>query len=389
MKYVVSCLKKDFRLFFSNIPGAVLSLLLPILVFVFLFSGGKELMSASASIQPFAVAVRDEDQTFMSRTLIEQLRAVELFSEVVDAKDRSDSELFFNDAAAVITIPRDFFYLAYDMQSEVRLSLNANMPAEASIVKELSVTVLNLMTENQIAAQVTQELQGLDVSSDAAKAEAARSIFRDAFSLLDMMQSGTAIQAEADSITVMLVACVLSLFCMLIPLQVASTLIEDKATGILPRYTAAGGSVIAVVVSKLLSALLLTGIPVFATCLILFRDRAVGLLTVAACLFLCAFGVALLFASLSHRAERMLLWGNLYVLVALLFGGTIYPISVMPDTLSWLRYIMLPYYALRGTQTVFGQWQSGMMLSMLPVLILGALCLLCGTVCFCRKGARA
>ena len=54
---------------------------------------------------------RDEDQTVMSRSLIDQMEEIQLFSHVlrVGSEERAE-DLLEQGAAAVITIPQFFFY---------------------------------------------------------------------------------------------------------------------------------------------------------------------------------------------------------------------------------------------------------------------------------------
>lgn len=386
MSFFIACVKKDIRLFFSNYVGAALSLLFPVAVFALLLSGGKELMQASVSVEPFSIAVRDDDRTFMSRVLAEQLQTVGLFDRVIEADAEPDAALFADGVAAVITVPKDFFYLAYDMQSVIGLSLNADMPLESSIVRELAVSILDVVSQNQIAAQVNAALSGQDMS-DAVKAEAARAIFRDAFAMLDLMQMNTAADAAMDSMTTMLLSCVLSLFLMLIPLQVAVTLCEDLSAGILPRYTAAGGSAAAVCLSKFFTALVLTGLPVLLVLLGLRPAHPGALLAVCAVLFLAAFGVFFLAATVSRRSERVLLFGNLYILVSILLGGVVYPVALLPDAVAGLRYLMLPYYTLSGVMGV-SLYASVPIRALLPALIVGAAGMLIGVLFFGGRRAR-
>ena len=352
MRTLRACLKKDIRLFFGNRAGVVLAILLPVVMLAALWYGGRETMNASASVRPFAVAVRDEDDTFMSDALISQLQTISLFSEVLDADAASDEQLFQRGAAAVITIPRDFFYDAFDGMAEIPLSLNGNMPVESMLVSSFSSALLDLVTANQTAAQVRNMLSDAPLTDQQVKEEAARGIFRDAFSLLDGLHAETLISSAYDASSLMISSCVLSLICLLVPLQIAFTLTDDRTTGLLPRFLAADGSITVLVLSKFLVMLLMTVAPVSVLILLLCRTWFWGallicILSAAATFFLCAA------AALALDANRpILLYANLYILLSLLLGGVIYPIGLFPKTLSFLRFGMLPYYVLSGLRSL-------------------------------------
>ena len=110
MKRFCALLAKDLRLFFRR--SGVVSLALSLVLLGALALGGGDL-SRGAYVEPFPIAVRDEDQTLMSASLIGQMKQVELFSEIIDGGNATDASLMDRGAAAVVTIPKDFFYDLY------------------------------------------------------------------------------------------------------------------------------------------------------------------------------------------------------------------------------------------------------------------------------------
>lgn len=376
MRTLCACLKKDIRLFFGNRTGVVLAILLPVFMLAALWYGGRETMNASASVRPFAIAVRDEDDTFMSSALINQLETVSLFSEVLDADAAPDDRLFGDGIAAVITIPKDFFYDTFDGTAEIPIALNGNMPVEGKLVATFASALLDLIAANQTAAQVRNALSETPAPDQAVKEEAARGIFRDAFSLLNGLHADAMISSAYDASTLMIISCVLSLVCMLVPLQVAVTLTDDKMTGLLPRFLAADGSVAVLLLSKFCVMLLLTAVPACVLLLFLCRIWFWG------ALLICALAAGTTFflsaaATLALDANRpIMLYANLYILLSILFGGVIYPIGLFPQVFSWLRFGMLPYYVQNGLRSL--QTRGTLSLSAVwPVIaaLCGGLCL--------------
>ena len=152
MKGLRAALKKDIRLFVSG--SGLMALLLPVLLFLALRASGGELLQPPY-IEAFAIAVRDEDNTPMSRSLIQQIEEIEIFSEVVrPGQEKSDEECFSQGCAAVITIPEDFFYTMYSMEnSRVDIVLNGEMPLESALFQSVITSVMNIIAADQTSAK--------------------------------------------------------------------------------------------------------------------------------------------------------------------------------------------------------------------------------------------
>ena len=107
MSGLKAALYKDLKLFFRRTGLAVL--LLPLALLLALQFGLTD-SGAQSYLQPFPVAVRDEDNTIMSRSLVAQMSRVQVFSQILRAEDgEGDAQLLERGAAAVVTIPEDFF----------------------------------------------------------------------------------------------------------------------------------------------------------------------------------------------------------------------------------------------------------------------------------------
>lgn len=141
---------KDCRLLLKG--SGWWSILLPVLLFLALGAGMGD-YSQQTAIQPFAIAVRDLDHTLMSRSLVGQMEQIELFSEVITAReDQSDLELLQQGAAAVVTIPKDFFYTMYTMDNqEVPVTLNGSMPLESQLFGSMFESVMGIIQADQTA----------------------------------------------------------------------------------------------------------------------------------------------------------------------------------------------------------------------------------------------
>ena len=104
MKRFFAAAYKDLCLFFQG--AGIAAFLLPFLLlgcFYLLFMHEEDAIASVARVEPFKIAIRDEDETMMTRVLLDQVREIELFSEVYKVQGESDEELLAEGYAAVLT----------------------------------------------------------------------------------------------------------------------------------------------------------------------------------------------------------------------------------------------------------------------------------------------
>lgn len=356
MRAFFACVRKDLRLFLSG--AGLLSLVLP-----FLLLGALGLFMDDAAlnkgyVQPFSIALRDEDNSPMSRSLTRQVAQVELFTAVIDAEGLTDKELFEMGAAAVVTLPEDYFYRVYTMEDcPVDILLNAAMPLEAELTRSILVSVLDILSADQQAARAVHLLQYGSITEGEAYtlyADAAEHILSDALSRQAVFDTSTALRDTEDHLRMTVFLCCISLLSLFLPLCVLKTLPEELEMGILPRYRAAGGSAGALIGSKLFACLVLY-LPALVL-LLLFSgvEPAAAAAGISLLLFFGSFGLILLLSALCRSGARCQLFGNILILYMLVFGGVLYPMDALPGTLRFLCLPALPGYALQGLRASMG-----------------------------------
>lgn len=344
MKRFYALLVKDLRLFFRR--SGVLSLVLSLALLGALALGGGDL-SRDAYVEPFPIAVRDADQTIMSATLIGQMRRVSLFSEVYDGGNETNQALLDRGMAAVITIPKDFFYDLYTMEPvTVDLVLNDAMPLESSLLRAVFTSVMDIIAANEsIYLAVYDYCYGtLDQETQAQMWETfSDDLLRDA--LGRQLVFDTALMAE-DTAQVMQSAlrlCALSMICLFFPLASVQAVPSERHTGLLARYGAAGGTLLPFLLSKLITGLLLT-LPTLAAVLLLFcRGLLLQTIVTALAVYLGAWGVLLVLAVTAPDGAAAQRRGNVFLLLNLLAGGAVYPLPLLPQWLHGPARLTLPY----------------------------------------------
>lgn len=340
MSGLKAALCKDLKLFFSG--AGVAALLLPFLLLA-AFRIGLGDLTTQSYVQPFPIAVRDEDDTIMSRSLIAQMKRIELFSDVaVLEEETSDAQALDQGAAAVITIPKDFFYDLYTMADcPVSIVLNGDMQLESTLIYSIFGSVMDIIRGNQVAYTAVYQLCYGDLDNEqqwALYQESSVNLLHDALGRQNVFEN-EAVQADLQgALERRLTACVLSVLALFFSIAAVKTLPEELGLGILPRYRALGGSTGAFVLSKFLVAYLLT-LPTQILMLAVFQpERPILFLVLALLLLASAFGILLGLAAWLGNPASVQRWGNLLLFLSLVLGAPSGPVSFSPcPCLYWVN----------------------------------------------------
>lgn len=181
----VNYMKKAFAIIYKDIRSVqIKSLLLSYALAalfvwsVFLGLGG---LYSNSLITSFPIAVRNEDNTLISKNIVYQISKMEIFSEVYHVKEERDKDLIDEGYVGVITIPKDFFYKVYTFDNEpIEIALSSSNSIQAMFLQEIIVSAMDIITSNQVArlGEYTY-LYGKDMDIDAVYEEASRDILGD------------------------------------------------------------------------------------------------------------------------------------------------------------------------------------------------------------------
>ena len=386
-----AALYKDFKLFFSG--AGLLALLLPILLIPVLRLGMGDL-SGQSYVRPFPLAVRDLDGTLMSRSLITQMEDIQLFSRIDRLKeDEPDSAALDGGAAAVVTIPKDFFYDLYRMEDcPVEVTLNTGMKLEAGLFQAMFRSVMGIIRANQTAALGAYTLSYGTLTpalQEQMYAESAEQLIVDALSRQMVFDTRGQAADLAAALEGRLLACILGVLALFFGLSAVKALPEELALGVLSRFQAAGRRAASFWVSKFLTAFLLS-LPTVLLCAAVFRETPPALLLLLYVLLLfAAFGIFSALAAWTSGAQAAQRWGNLLLLLSLALGGTLWPRVALPWPLPILGKLTLPYYASLGLDAMAYGMDSETILTLLrPLPVMGVLGLLLAWFGFRRTLSR-
>ncbi len=368
MRALLSCLYKDIRLFLRG--AGLLALLLPLLLLPALRLAAPNV--EDGLVESFPIAVRDLDGTVMSRSLISQLKKVELFSQVrVLEEGETDAQALADGAAAVATIPRDFFYDLYDMaECPVFVTLNTQKKLESALFESVFTSVMGIIRANHASAlgvytfvygQLDQELTAR------LRAEAGEQLVLDALGRQRVFDAPAEVSGAAGALARRLAACVLAVLALFFALAGAKNLPEERALGVIPRFRAAGAGVWPFLLSKLLSVWLLS-LPALALTALLAGVGFFAALAIYTLLLLASFALMVFLSLICRDAPRTQRAGGLVIVLSLALGGTLYP-PLSPA----LTQLTLPGAAALALEAAAARLPAGTVLTLLwPVLAVAA-----------------
>ena len=393
MKGLLACIQKDIRLLIGSGWRALAMLLLPVLLTLGMFLGMTDIANQRVYIEGFSIAIRDLDDTLMSRILINQLHDIELFETIHQVEQESDGEVFAKlEVAGILTIPQDFFFSLYDMRNfTVEIALNGNMPLEATIFQSLVSSVMDIISENQQMTWAVHTFAYGDL--DHARRielyqQASLRIVEDVLGRQGVFDRERVVLDEATDTAIFLYGSILSVFLMFIPLCILKTLPEEMKIGILPRYIARGGSLLGLLVSKGMAALLIC-LPIWILLTIFILPFSLWMaLGLFLCGFLASFALFLFISSVVSTPARSQLVGNVILLLFMVLGGALYPLQLLPENLQMVSRFTIPYYFTMGLTGIRLELPVMSILRMLwPLLAVTVLLLLLAGMRLARKGA--
>ena len=397
---LLSCIQKDIRLLIGSGLRTVVTLLLPVLLIIVMFFGMGHVANQRTQLPTFSIAVIDLDQTLMSAILIGQLGEIELFDRIIRIEPREEEilshrraledyppsdepplDMFFFDPeilfdeyhlAAILTIPKDFFFSLYDMRNfTVEIILNGNMPLESSIFQSLTTSIMDIISENQQTMWAVHHLRYGELDQ-VRRAELFRQasflIVEDALGRQGVFAPDQVLVDDATSGAIFLYGSIMILFLLYIPLSILKTLPEELALGILPRYLAKGGSMASFISSKLITAFFLCfGIWMILTVAIFPFSIWKAFMIFLIC-FLGSFSLFLFLSSLIKESYHSQIVGNIILLLFMILGGGLYPLQMLPDTLHIFSRFTISYYFMIGLSALGLDFPlTSILVLMLPV----------------------
>ena len=363
----LAMLYKDFKLFFS--AAGLFTFLIPFILTGAFMLGGKVLEKGDY-FQAFPIAVQDRDRTVMSRTLVSQMKAVEMFSEVrVLEEEEEPEDVLKEGAAGVLVIPKDYFYAMYRAEdSPVELFLNRESGLSSVLLRSMLGSVLQIVSSSEASTWgMYRWLYGEELT--AAKLEemyaaSSRSILKYALSRQNVFTEpeaeGSLITSVGGTLLRRILAVVIPIVFFGFSLMAVKTLPEERNLGVTDRMRAIGCGAGGAVFSKFL-IVLFTTLPMMLYMFGLLPPKSFGCAAVFFLLLeLSAFAGAWLVCECCGTAALTQRAGVLILAASVLLSGKLWPCSfhgALPERLGRLTLPFLSYAMLEAAHSDLG-WRE-------------------------------
>lgn len=359
-------LKNDIRLFLRDWKACVLLLAAPLLFISFFTYALTPYLNKSSFIEPFPIAIVDMENTTQTRMLAMQLEEIGIFSEIQrQEEDEAMQKLSDKKVGAVVIIPRDFTgSIAAGVNNPVSVVGSSSMPLQAYVVKNVIQSAANLVSAAQSAIITIyhyDKIAGLSATElESRYNNAIADYFLEALARNEVFTGTDADSQYGLTPVEYFTAALLVVFMMFAGMPGMKMLVTERSEGITRRLSASTVRMWKVVLSKLIvSAMLLVlqfGI-IIALTAVLFNNywgapvKNILLLLGGLILALSAWSVFVAAVSSSPASADII--GNLGILLMAVVGGSIYPLTSMPDFVRAISRLTINRWAMDGFMVLF------------------------------------
>jgi len=391
-------LKKDFKLLFS-FRKTIFFLALCLIVFFAMTAIYQEATLQQGILDQVQVGLVDEENSTLSRMLLQNFKSNEAFSKLFQLVDGSPTDLmarFDEDAlTAIVYIPAGFTdSLLHYENTPIRILLNPHNPLKNKVL----VATLSSFSE-YIASVDSATYSAWEVlSTRLPKEEVVRMN-----ELYSMEMIGFALKRQqffdfkpiltipsATPETYFLLS-ILIIFSSFLSIQAALQLSSELEWRCLQRFMTTPRLRISFVLSKLTAVILLNGSLLMALCFLvslLTQSDLIPYLPFLAATLLSFTSLSLFAGALLKSRDLLLNVLSLIFLVSAIIGGNFIPLQLMPETIQWIARITPNYWLIKfGLFSVQG---FPMSLSLLVYLaVFNGFFLLATPILLSRKGGPA
>mgnify|MGYP000615952770 FL=1 len=359
-------LKNDIRLFIRDWKACVLLLIAPLFFISFFTYALSPYLEESSFIEPFPIAVVDKEDTTQTRMLINQVEEIGIFSEVVKMdEEEAMRSLADKEIGGVIIIPEDFTNsVSMGENKPVTVVGNGAMPLQVYIVKNIVQSASNLVTAAQGAINTIWHYDteaGLSYDErDERFNEAVMDYMLAALARTSIFVSGDAAGEYSVTPAEYFTAALIIVFMMFAGMPGMKMLVTERTSGITSRMSAAPVRVWKVVLSKLLVSVMLLviqfGIIIFMTSKIFnnyWGAPIKDVLILFGGIILAVSAWSVFTASVSPTPASADIIGNLGILLMAVLGGSIYPLTSMPEVIRRISVLTINRWAMDGFMVLF------------------------------------
>lgn len=385
----LTILKNDIKLFFRDWKAVALVIAMPFLFICLFVYALSPYLNKSSLMEPFAVALVDNEDTVQTRVLTKQLDEIQVFREVLRVDEAEAKALIRqNRVGAAVIIPAGFSDSVLSGENKpVTVIGNRAMPLQAFVVKNLIQSAANLVSAGQSAINTIYHynekagLKGKELEKEFN--DSTMKIFLEALSRNEIFS-----QLEASSnfdLTPMeyFTAALMVIFLMFAGMPGMKMLVTERSMGITRRISASPVKMWQVVLSKFLVSLILSVIQfavIIALTSIIFKNYwgspVKNILMLFGGIIFAVSAWSVFVSAVSKTPASADIIGNLGILLMAIIGGSIYPLSSMPGFVKSLSKLTINRWAMDGFMVIFsGNDALSVANYVYPLLLIGGVLL--------------
>ncbi len=375
---ILTILKKDLKLFFSDKRGVLLTFLLPIILitlFAFAFGG---IRGSNSKSKPIELLLADLDKTNESKTIIAKLDTLASINLIPTELKKAEELVKKGKAVGVLVFKKGFqeainsgeqlpLELKYDAAREIEMGM-----LQSVLMQELMSSIGQTKIKSTISTYLDTNFAGLD---DQIKNKIL-SDTNNGNSMTDTMElKMTAIVKEdTKKGNVGLIQAVAGTAIMMLLFSIAAIsggLLDEKEAGTFKRLLYAPLKPTDILFAKmgtalLLSILQLTVMLVFAWLafgLPIFKDITSLLVLILAIAFaVSSFGIFLV--AIAKTRQQLQGLSTIIIMLMSAIGGSMIPLFVMPAIMRKIAVISINYWGIEGFYDIF--WRNLPLIDILP-----------------------
>jgi ABC-2 type transport system permease protein len=366
MTVFTALLKNDIKLFLKDWKACVLLLAVPFVFISFFAWALTPYLNKSSFVEPFSIALVDNENTTQTRMLSKQLDDMGIFKEILRLdENEARRRLADRSISAIIIIPSDFTEsVSMGENKPVTVIGSRSAPLQSYIVKSLMQSAANQVSAAQSAIMTIHRfdreagLKGDELEKDFN--DSIMKFFLEALSRREVFSQleGTP-QFDLTPVEYF-TAALLVVFMMFAGMPGMKMLVTERSMGITRRLSASPVRMWQVVLSKLVTSLLLVilqfGVIIGLTSAV-FKNywgapvKSILLLFGGLVLAVSAWSVFVSSIATSPASADVI--GNLGILLSAVIGGSIYPLSTMPEFIRDISRLTINRWAMDGFMVLF------------------------------------
>lgn len=376
----------------------VFSMLIPALTISLFAYAAAPYLFEGEKMEPFQVAVVDQEQTLETRYIINHLKNTEAGKQLLSMRlvTMEDAQTLLNNGsvAAIVIIPEGITNnLYYAEPTVLQIIGNPKYPFQAEILRDILQTGAELISIAQGGIETLWEyMDRIGMDRDVMADKYADTAFNFYIKVLGRDQVMKAMgQVSATGMNIPLEYYIVSIFIIFMFFQALSVLqpvFSDLERKTVHRIILKGGTSFHYILAKYLSVVTVQFLQYFIPGILVFlaagNSSDSSFLLVPAgfiAISLCSCSMIMVFGYLITKMEAAIGFGFVFILLSAFLGGGIIPLAFLPETIRNLSIISPHYWAMQTLlNSTFGNHPDAVLQGTAVLVLISAVFFTCSTL---------